>query len=108
MAHTEHRACIEACDACAAACDHCSTACLAESRVADMKDCIRMDIDCAALCRLASGAMARGSAHVQAICALCARICDACADECGRHEYDHCKRCADACRACAKECRAMA
>lgn len=73
-----------------------------------MARCIALDMDCAAICQLASAAMARGSEHVQAICALCADICDACADECGKHSMDHCQSCAEACRRCAQECRRMA
>jgi hypothetical protein len=108
MAHRQHSSCIAACDACAAACDHCATACLGESQVAQLADCIRLDIDCAAVCRLASGAMARGSSEAKAICALCATLCDACAAQCEKHEHEHCRQCAQACRNCAEACRAMA
>ena len=108
MAHQQHQSCIDACDACAAACDHCATACLSESNVAQMAECIRNDMDCADVCRLAPAAMARGSRHVKDICALCASLCEACAAECEKHEHEHCKQCAEACRACAAECRAMA
>ena len=38
---------IDACDACAAACDHCASACLADSGVAAMTKCIRLNADCA-------------------------------------------------------------
>lgn len=108
MAHHVYESCIAACDACAVACDHCSTACLSEANVAEMKDCIRLDIDCAAICRLASGAMARGSMQAPLICALCASICETCAAECSRHVHDHCKACAEACERCATACRAVA
>jgi hypothetical protein len=108
MSHELHRACIEACNACADACDHCAAACLREPEVQKMVDCIALDIDCAALCRLTPAFMARGSANAGALCDVCARLCDACADECGRHRMDHCQRCAEACRRCAAECRKMA
>ncbi len=108
MSHDKYRACIEACYACAASCDHCSTACLQEDHVKMMARCIQLDIDCAAMCRLAAAAMARGSELAPQICALCAEICEACADECGKHEHDHCQECASACRRCADECRKMA
>jgi len=108
MSHEKYHACIDACNNCANACDHCSTACLQEDNVADMERCIRLDIDCAALCRFAAAAMARSSEHVSDICRLCATLCEACATECGKHQHSHCLECADACRSCAETCHAMA
>jgi hypothetical protein len=107
MAHSLYAACIEACNACAGACDHCATACLQEPDPKPMARCVALDIDCAAACRLAAGAMARDSELASEICALCAQVCDACGDECGKHDMDHCKACAAACRRCADECRRM-
>jgi len=72
-----------------------------------MARCIRLDLDCSSLCRLASAAMARGSEQVSAICGLCADICEACAEECGSHQMDHCQECAAACRRCSQECRSI-
>jgi hypothetical protein len=108
MAHQQYQACVDACNACADACDHCAAACLQEQDVRMMARCIALDMDCAALCRLAAGAMARGSDHAQQICRLCAEVCDACGDECAKHTLDHCQACAQACRRCADECRRMA
>ncbi|MDR6982227.1 hypothetical protein J2X32_000835 [Rheinheimera pacifica] len=107
MSHEIYHACIDACNSCADACDHCSTACLQEDNVAHMERCIRLDIDCAALCRFAAAAMARSSEHVSDICRLCALLCEACAAECSKHDHDHCMECADACRSCAQACQAM-
>jgi len=107
MAHQQFASCIEACDQCAADCNHCATACLQEPDVKMMARCIALDIDCAAICQLASAAMSRGSEQAHAICALCAEICDACGDECEKHQADHCKACAQSCRRCADECRRM-
>jgi hypothetical protein len=108
MAHEEFRSCIDACYACAAACDHCASACLSESDPGSMANCIKLDIDCAEICRLAAGYMARGSAQARRICAVCAEICEACAAECDKFTHDHCRECAQACRRCAEECRRMA
>lgn len=83
-------------------------ACLSERDVAAMAECIRLDHDCAELCRLAVGLMSRGSRFSVEACRLCAEICDACAQECERHDFDHCRACAQACRKCADECRRMA
>lgn len=108
MAHQEFDACISACNDCADACDHCATACLQEPNVKDMARCIQLDIDCAAICRLAASYMARGSEFAHYICELCAKICDECAEECARHDMDHCQQCAEACKRCAQACRQMA
>lgn len=71
--------------------------------------CIKLDMDCAQICRLAAGYMARGSELAGMICNACADVCDACAEECEQHrQMEHCQRCADACRRCAAECRRMA
>jgi hypothetical protein len=107
MTNESFDSCIRACDACATACDTCGTACLTEPDVKQMADCIRLDLDCAAICRLASGYMARRSERAATICRICAEICEACAAECAKHPPEHCQRCAQACRACAEECRRM-
>ena len=73
-----------------------------------MADCIRMDRDCADLCRLTETLMTRQSDLAKEICRLCAQACRACAEECARHDHDHCQQCAQACQRCAEECEAMA
>lgn len=108
MAHSQYNSCIEACNACADACDHCASACLAEPDPKSLARCIEMDLDCAAICRLAASYMARGSEFAQAMCGFCAEICESCGAECEKHEMTHCKECAQACQRCAQECRAMA
>lgn len=108
MAHERYTSCIEACNNCATACNHCAIACLAETNPRAMARCIALDIDCAEICRLASGFMSRGSEFASAICATCAEVCEACAVECEKHDMEHCKECASACRRCAEECRQMA
>jgi len=108
MRNERFASCIDLCKECADACDNCAASCLQEEDVSGMRRCIALDIDCAALCRLAVGFMARGSDMVAAVCEACAEVCDVCAEECGQHEMEHCKRCATACRKCAEECRRMA
>lgn len=108
MAHERFASCIEACNDCADTCDHCAAACLQESGVKDLIRCIRLDLDCAAMCRVAVGSMSRGSELAAQICEACAEACEACAEECERHKHmDHCRACAEACRRCAEECRRM-
>lgn len=107
MSHEHFSSCVEACNSCADACDHCASSCLAMANPSDMTRCIALDVDCAALCRLAAGYMSRGSDFAAAICLSCAEVCDACAKECAKHQMDHCKKCAEACHRCAEECRRM-
>ena len=107
MAPERFRSGIDACNECAVACDHCAAACLREKDVARMARCIQLDIDCAAICRLAVGYMARGSELAADVCELCASVCDVCAEECAKHPMAHCQACAEACRRCAAECRRM-
>jgi hypothetical protein len=72
-----------------------------------MVQCIALDMDCAAMCTMAAGAIARGSNDAAAICALCADLCDRCGQECGRHPAEHCQACAQACQRCAQDCRSV-
>lgn len=107
MSAHSFQSCIEACDACALACDTCASACLQEHDVNMMAECIAHDIDCAAICRLASGYMARNSPFASLVCQACADICDACALVCAQRKAKHCQECAAMCRRCTQECRAM-
>ena len=73
-----------------------------------MARCIRLDMECAALCYAAAQLMSLGSAHAPSICRICAEACEACAEECSKHDDKHCQECAAACRKCAEACRRMA
>src|SRR5258707_81727 len=100
---------IQALDDCAAACNYCTTACLGEEDVKMMVACIRLDIDCAAICNLNSAFIARGSVHGKHLLKECAELCNLCAAECEKHtKMQHCVDCAKACRACEKACREAA
>ncbi|MEO7150381.1 MAG: four-helix bundle copper-binding protein [Burkholderiaceae bacterium] len=104
MTPTDLQRCLQACYACADACDTCAIACLNEADPAPMSRCVALDVDCAQICRMAAGFMARSSEFDAAVCELCARVCEACAVECEHHTMDHCQACADACRRCALAC----
>jgi hypothetical protein len=108
MAHEQYESCIAACNRSAEASNHCAVSCLFESNRHELARCIQLDMDCAEICRLAAGYMARGSELVMEMCAFCADVCEACAEECERHPMQHCRKCAEACRACVRECRRMA
>jgi len=108
MNASRYHRCIEECQACATACEACASGCLSEEDAGQFAGCIRLDLDCAAVCRLAATLMGRESALAEEICTLCAGVCAACAAECDSHDAAHCRRCAEACRRCAQACREMA
>lgn len=109
MSHEQNKKLLDELHRCALECSHCATACLDEENVKMMARCIRLDVDCAELCRLVSAFFARGSEHAKHLLAECAELCEDCASECERHAHmEHCARCAEACRACAEACKAAA
>ena len=107
MVEERYAACISACNACAEACDDCASKCLSESDVKQMTRCIALDVDCAEICRLNAGFLARESDFATEVCRLSAAICEACAAECVKHSREHCRVCAKACKECAVECRRL-
>lgn len=61
-------ACIEACYDCAQTCEACADACLAVNEVAELRRCIRLNLDCADICA-ATGAIV--SRHTEPDARLC-------------------------------------
>lgn len=103
--HEQNRSLIEILSKCAAECNHCAIACLDEKDVKMMARCIKLDVDCAEICRLAASFVARGSDYADQILNECADICNACAEECSKHsQMEHCRNCAEICRECAERC----
>lgn len=100
--------CIEDCIACVKACNECYTACLEEAHIDKMRDCIRLDRECADLCAFTAQAMTMRSSYRGELALLCAEACQRCGETCARHEHEHCKRCAEACFRCAATCLATA
>ncbi len=105
-------ACIEACFACAQTCTSCADACVAEDEVTGLRQCIRLNLDCADVCS-ATGALASRRAGsnpevLRAMIETCALTCRICAGECEKHagDHEHCKVCADECRRCEQACTA--
>jgi Domain of Unknown Function (DUF326) len=106
--------CIDLCFDCAQTCVSCADACLGEVDVADLRQCIRLDLDCADICN-ATGAVASrrtGSNDevVRRMVEACAEACQLCAEECDKHSghHEHCRLCAEACRQCEALCREAA
>ena len=103
----EYRSCIAACSNCVVTCELCASACMREPNVEEMLSCIKLDLECASICRTAVQFMTLESNHANSICQLCADVCIACAEECEKHHNDHCRECAVICRECAAECMSM-
>ncbi len=91
---------------CIAACNHCADACLNDDNPKAMANCIRTDLDCAAICGAAFNILARDSRGTETLLQLCVEYCERCAVECEMHETDHCQKCAQACRRCMEACMA--
>lgn len=111
MIEQKFKDCIEACNVCVVTCTQCAMACLEEEHVQHLRNCIRLNMECVAYCRLAVELMSMDSSRSKEFCAICAAICEACALECEAHAargMDHCRICAEVCRQCADACREMA
>lgn len=104
--------CIDECHACAQACLSCADACVGEEMVARLRQCIRLNLDCADVCdataKLASRRTGSDELLLRSMLDVCASACAMCAEECGKHatHHEHCKICAEACRACQQACEA--
>lgn len=101
MMNEKNREYIEACLKCMNACNYCYVSSLKEYDLGMLKECIRLNRECADICTFTAEALSRDTAFGDEIRELCAKICDACAEECGKHEHEHCKKCAEVCRRCA-------
>ncbi len=103
--------CIEQCYSCAQTCTSCADACLGEKSVAELTQCVRLNLDCADVC-LATGSVStrRTGSNEQVIARqldACALACRLCGEECRRHakHHEHCRICADACQQCFEACQ---
>jgi hypothetical protein len=102
---------IDSLAACSQACTACADACLSEEMVADLRKCIRTDLDCADICATTARVLSRHTGYdatiTRAQLQACIAACRACGDECAGHAemHEHCKVCAEACRACEEACR---
>lgn len=101
----------ELCFDCAQSCAACADACLGEPALDELRQCIRLNLDCADIC-VATGML--GTRHTGAdenitvqILAACADACRTCGNECARHadRHEHCRICAEVCRTCEHACR---
>lgn len=105
MTPIHYEACIEACIKCMNTCNYSYISGLKEYNLADLRERIQLERECADMCGFAVQAMTRRSLFVAEIARLCAEICEACADEYEKSGRDECRACIEACRACADACR---
>lgn len=119
--HPEHpvhsdtiSACIDACSLCIETCTACADACLSEKHVENLISCIRLNLDCAAVCAATGSVVARANKAgnrqpLEALLTTCIAFCRACAKECDRHMalHKHCRVCGESCSACAEACTEM-
>lgn len=98
---------------CAQACTSCADACLNEDMVADLRRCIRTDLDCADICETTARVLSRQGGYdatiIRAQLEACIAACRSCGDECEQHAgmHEHCRVCAEACRACETACQEL-
>jgi hypothetical protein len=105
-------AAIDAGIACAETCTACADACLAEHMVAELRQCIRLNLDCADVCATVASILNRRTTPNEALSRqllqVCITACWVCGEECERHagRHRHCRICADACHRCERACQA--
>lgn len=105
--------CVDECFDCAEECNICADACLAEESVAELRRCIRLNLDCADICIATGKTISRMVSpswnHLAKQLEACQAACRACADECERHasSMEHCRVCAESCRECDQACQEM-
>src|SRR3954452_21116119 len=80
---------IDAAHACAQTCTSCADACLAEEMVAELRQCIRLNLDCADVCSATAtlGSRRTGSNEevIRRLLETCIVACRLCGAECQRH-----------------------
>lgn len=105
--------CIEACSGCADSCTSCADACLSEDQVAELRKCIRLNLDCADVCDATARLLTRQTEYdapvSKAQLEACRQACATCAEECEGHaeHHEHCRLCAEACRSCEQACERL-
>ena len=79
--------------------------------MAELRKCIRLDLDCADICDTTGRVLTRQTEYdaptAKAQLEACAEACGTCWEECKSHadHHEHCRICAEACRRCEEACR---
>jgi hypothetical protein len=104
-------AAIDTAYSCAQTCTSCADACLAEEMVAELRQCIRLNLDCADVCGTTAAMVTRRTGSnpdlMRVMLEACMAACRRCGDECEHHasRHEHCRICAESCRECERACR---
>jgi hypothetical protein len=106
MKYQDNEDCIAVCLGCASFCNHTALWCIdVESHRVEMKKCIELTLECAALCAATAQLISMGSERAKELCRLCAEACDNCASQCNKFNSEELNACTDLCRKCAAVCR---
>ena len=95
---------------CEQVCAACGDACLSEENPEHLRDCIRQNVNCSAVCSATARVLLRYHAPTTAVLHAqlhaCVLACQACADACAAHaeNHEHCAICAETCRRCQEKC----
>lgn len=104
---------VDALAECAQTCTACADACLSEQMVAELRECIGLNLNCADICGTTARILSRRNGYdaklVRAQLEVCVQACKSCGDECDSHadHHEHCRVCAEACRACEQACNGL-
>jgi hypothetical protein len=97
--------------ACAQTCTACADACIGEPTATALRQCVRLNLDCADVCAATATLSSRRTGSNEEVlrrmldaCVAACRVCEA---ECQRHaqHHDHCRLCAEACQRCERACQ---
>lgn len=110
MPNTKLQQCITDCGNCQETCLAIVAHCLTLGGKHAEAEHIRVTLDCAEICQVATNFMLRGSSNHTYVCGVCAEICEKCAQSCEAIAGDdkQIKQCVESCRRCAESCREMA
>jgi hypothetical protein len=108
--------CVEACKAAMQDAQQCAAVCIKSGWRRKGRMLALVCLDTADACEAAIKALARGSEHHSAFCALCHTVAQHCADQCDNYAAQSCRngsmepirKCAESCRKCADVCRKQA
>src|ERR1700690_2093108 len=111
--HIDHAPfhCIELCFDCSKASAACADACVGEDSVVELRQCIRLNLDCSDICSamgsVASRRTGSNAVFIRSMLETCAEGGRLCGDECDRHgdHHEHCRVCAEVCRDCERACK---
>jgi hypothetical protein len=104
---------VDACAECASACSACADACLGQEEVANLRECIRLNLDCADVCAATGAVVSRLTrphrTPMKALLHACIEVCRTCGGSCASHAgmHSHCRSCAEVCRNCELACAAL-